>query len=184
MFGKNKKITASDILKMIAELPEDEQESVKSMLNGDAEEVDESDEEAVVEETAESETEAETEEDPVEQEEESVEETAEETADPQEGVPSEEPAEEPAPDVEEVEEAAEEVAEETAPATDARDIYAEFDALKESFAALVQRIDSLTAKQGGDSDEDIGMPFGPDVTGAEKTEDDELERAKRDAFGF
>ena len=74
MFGKNKKITASDILKMIAELPEDEQESVKSMLNGDAEEVDESDEEAVAEETAESETE--TEEDPVEQEEEIAEDSA------------------------------------------------------------------------------------------------------------
>lgn len=182
MFGKNKKITASDILKMIAELPEDEQESVKSMLNGDAEEVNESDEEAVAEEAAEPETE--TEEDPVEQEEEIAEETAEETADPQEDPTSEEPAEDPAPDVEEVEEAAEEVIEETEPETDARDIYAEFDALKESFAALVQRVDSMTAKQGGDSDEDIGMPFGPDVTGAEKTEDDELERARRAAFGF
>lgn len=182
MFGKNKKITASDILKMIAELPEDEQESVKSMLNGDAEEVDESDEEAVVEETDESETE--TEEAPVEQEEDPAEDSVEETADPQEGVPSEEPAEEPAPDVEEVEEAAEEDVEEPAPATDARDIYTEFDALKESFAALVQRVDSLTAKQGGDSDEDIGMPFGPDITDAEKNEDDELERAKRAIFGF
>lgn len=184
MFGKNKKITASDILKMIAELPEDEQESVKSMLNGDAEEVEESDEEAVVEEAAESETETETEEAPAEQEEEIAEEAVEETADPQEGTPSEEPAEEPASDVEEAEEAVEEVVEETAPATDARDIYAEFDALKESFAALVQRIDSLTAKQGGDSDEDIGMPFGPDITDAEKNEDDELERARRAAFGF
>lgn len=184
MFGKDKKITASDILKMIAELPEDEQESVKSMLNGDAEAVDEAAEEAAVEEAAESETEAETEEDPVEQEEEIVEEAAEDPADPQEGVPSEEPAEEPAPDVEEVEEAAEEVIEETVPEKDSRDIYAEFDALKESFAALAQRIDSLTAKQGGDSDEDIGMPFGPDITDAEKNEDDELERAKRAIFGF
>ena len=82
------------------------------------------------------------------------------------------------------EEVAEEVAEEMAPEKDARDIYAEFDAFKESFAALVQRVDSLTAKQGGDSDEDIGMPFGPDITDAEKNEDDELERAKRAIFGF
>ena len=185
MFGKNKKITASDILKMIAELPEDEQESVKSMLNGGVEEVDESAEEAVVEETTESETEAETEEDAAEQEEDPAEDPVEETADPQEDTPSDVPAEEPASDVEEAgEEAAEEVAEETAPATDARDIYAEFDALKESFAALVQRIDSMTATQGGDSDEDIGMPFGPDITDAEKNEDDELERARRAAFGF
>lgn len=183
MFGKNKKITASDILKMIAELPEDEKESVKSMLNGDAEEVDESAEEAVVEETAESETEAE--EDPAEQEEGPAEDPVEETADPQEDIPSDVPAEEPASDVEEAgEEAAEEVIEETVPEKDARDIYAEFDALKESFAALVQRIDSMTAKQGGDSDEDIGMPFGPDITDAEKNEDDELERARRAAFGF
>lgn len=183
MFGKNKKITASDILKMIAELPEDEQESVKSMLNGGVEEVDEAAEEAVVEETAESETEAE--EDPVEQEEGPAEDPVEETADPQEDTPSDVPAEEPASDVEEAgEETAEEVIVEAAAATDARDIYAEFDALKESFAALVQRIDSMTAKQGGDSDEDIGMPFGPDITDAEKNEDDELERARRAAFGF
>lgn len=183
MFGKNKKITASDILKMIAELPEDEQESVKSMLNGGAKEVDEAAEEAVVEETAESETEAE--EGPAEQEEDPAEDSAEETADPQEDTPSDDSTEDPAFDVEEAgEEAAEEVIEETTAATDARDIYAEFDALKESFAALVQRIDSMTAKQGGDSDEDIGIPFGPDITDAEKNEDDELERARRAAFGF
>lgn len=182
MFGKNKKITASDILKMIAELPEDEQESVKSMLNGNAEKVDEAAEEAVVEETAESETEAE--EDPVEQEEDPAEGSAGETADPQEDTPFDDSTEDPASDVEEVEEAAEEVIEETVPEKDARDIYAEFDALKESFAALVQRVDSLTAKQNGDSDEDIGMPFGSDITDAEKNEDDELERARRAAFGF
>ena len=183
MFGKNKKITASDILKMIAELPEDEQESVKSMLNGGVEEVDEAAEEAVVEETAESETEAE--EDPVEREEDPAEDSAEETADPQEDTPFDDSTEVPASDVEEAgEEAAEEVIEETVPEKDARDIYAEFDALKESFAALVQRIDSLTAKQNGDSDEDIGMPFGPDITDAEKNAADELERARRAAFGF
>lgn len=180
MFGKNKKITASDILKMIAELPEDEQESVKSMLNGDSKEIAE---EAVVEETAESETEAE--EDPAEQEEGPAEDPVEETADPQEDTPFDDSTEVPASDVEEAgEEAAEEVIEETVPEKDARDIYAEFDALKESFAALVRRIDSLTAKQNGDSDEDIGMPFGPDITDAEKNEDDELERARRAAFGF
>ena len=182
MFGKNKKITASDILKMIAELPEDEQASVKSMLNGDSEEIEE---ETVVEETAESETETETEEEPVEQEEETAEDSVEETADPQEDPPSDESAEDPAPDVEEAgEETVEEVVEETAPASDDRDIYAELDELKAAFGALVQRIDSLTAKQNGDSDDDIGMPFGPDITTANKAEDDELERARRAAFGF
>lgn len=183
MFGKNKKITASDILKMIAELPEDEQASVKSVLNGDSEEVEE---ETVVEESAESETETETEEEPVEQEEDPSEDSVEETADPQEDPPSEEPAEDPAPDVEEAgEEAVEEVAEETAPAEDARDLYAEFDALKEAFGALVQRIDALTAKTDGDPEAEIGMPLGPDSTEqAKEGADARLERSRFRLFGF
>jgi hypothetical protein len=178
MFGKNKKPTASDILKMITELPEDELASVKAMLNGDAEETEETEEETVTEETTE------TEEEFVEQEEDSAEDSVEETADPQEDPPSDDPAGDPASDAEEVEEAAEEVANEEETTENARDIYAEFDELKAAFGALVQRIDSLTAKQTGDSDYDIGMPFGPDITAANKAEDDELERARRAAFGF
>ena len=177
LFSKNK--TASDILKMIADLPEEERASLMAMLNDKGEEeAPEAEAETVQTEEAETEPEAEAEET-----------DATEEAQPEEveEVPTEETeTEETVAEAPVEEDPSAEVAQAEAEEDNARDTDAEIAKLSEALAALAQRLDAIDAKLAGGSSEgeDIGMPFGPDITDAKNNDQDELEAARKAAFGF
>lgn len=179
IFGKKK--SAEEILRLIADLPDDEREALKAQLNGDTAEKEEEvlAEEAKDEEKGEEDYAAEDAEklevfsDTEEEEEEEGEETA-------------------APAVEEAEAVAEDAdaeAEEIADAEEVkkdRDLGAEVDEIKATLVALSDRLDAMLSKQAEhvEEDEEIGQAFGPDITDPKKVEDNELERARFAAFGF
>ena len=185
MFGKTKKITASDILKMIADLPDEERDAVRSMLNNDSSEVEEQESESSEVATEEGAAEEATETDATETD--SAEEDTGEATDAPEG--EQEPE-----DAETVEETVEGFVEEAAETEDAEEdaeeatetAHTDFEEIREAIRSLAQRVDALTERMdsGSSSDEDIGQPFGPDITEKSKNENDDLERARRAAFGF
>ena len=177
IFGKKK--SAEEILRLIADLPDDEREALKAQLNGDTAEK----EEEVLAEEAKDEEKG---------EEGYAAEDAEKLevfSDTEEEEEGEEPA---APAVEEAEavaEGAEAEAEEIADEEDVkedRDLGAEVDKIKEALASLSNRLDAMLSKQAEhvEEDEEIGQAFGPDITDPKKVEDNELERARFAAFGF
>ena len=183
LFGKPK--SAADILKMIEELSDEEKAIVMSTLANESDDGTEAtateEEAAEAEETAEEQPEAEetaTEEPAAEDPAAEGEETM-----PEETPEAEETTEPEAETAPEAEAPAEALAE--AEQKQDRDFGAELNALAEAIAALSNRMDALDAKKAEASeDEEYGQAFGPDITNPGKTEDDELEKARREAFGF
>ena len=185
LFSKHK--TASDILKLIAELPEDEKKALLDTLANESDDAEEAVE--ATEEEAEAAEEAADAEEALEDAAEEAEE-AEESEETEAEVEDEEPfeeGEENLPEETEVEEEAAESADaaEEADAQQERDFGAELTKLAEAVTALSNRLDAMESKAPAQSDEDeVGQAFGPDITNPGKTEDDELARARREAFGF
>lgn len=188
LFSKHK--TASDILKLIAELPEDEKKALLDTLANESDDAEEAVE--ATEEEAEAAEEAADAEEALEDAEDAAEEAeeAEESEETEAEVEDEEPfeeGEENLPEETEVEEEAAESADaaEEADTQQERDFGAELTKLEEAVTALSNRLDAMESKAPAQSDEDeVGQAFGPDITNPGKTEDDELERARREAFGF
>lgn len=184
LFG-NKKTTAQDILKMIADLPESERSALFSLLSNPSEEADAS-AEAVP--GVEGEADAESEADGVEAE------------------PEPEPETEPAPDdanpvpdptdgVEEVVEATEEAEESEASLESSEeakeeqvslaDIVARISGIEESVKSLAWRLDANEAESEKEADDEdpFGYAFGPESKTAPN--ESEIEKAKRECgFNF
>ena len=181
IFGKKK--GAEEILRMIAELPEEERSIVKSVLAGDAPE---NEDETPVE-TAEKETTEDEGGESAAVPEADVEAEPETEAEPDPELEATALEDEDAPDstASDAEENAEEVLESDSVVED-RDLGVEIDELKETISALANRLDSILSKSedSTEDDDEIGQAFGPDVTEAKKDEDDDLEKARLAAFGF
>lgn len=191
LFG-NKKMSAEELLKAFAELPEDEREAVKAMIVGEPE--GEADAEAVAEPEAEEPADA-----PEGDAGEGAEEPSADAPAEEDGLPPLEADAEPAEDeadgtesegapepelaVEQPPEApAEEAPAEEKSAVDLSIVLARMEKLEETIAALAQRIGADEDAAGEDEDP-FGLAFGAEHKSA--SEEDDLERAKREAgFNF
>ena len=182
----NKKKTAEDILKMIAELPDEERALVKEMIDGTSQEEAEESAETEAEKTAEESTEvapsaeSEAEEDPA------LDSPAEEEAneEPEEAEPEEagETVAESEPAEEAPTETVESEPEGSAPEISFAEILDRVNRMDETLRALAQRLDAADAEKKEEDD-----PFGMSIGAEARSDDqeDDLERAKREAgFNF